>query len=177
MVKQALCLIALGAFSLSSRLLAAPEIEFDEPAPWKESQQALPPYPQEVDLLEFKLDGPDSAYAYRIDTKSLLLAGDGVVHYTVVLTSNTGATNVLREGLRCATNQYKTYGYGTPELALVALEKSEWRKIESQGSGRFRRDLLNYYLCDSLRIPLQPVQIRKRLQHPAGFSSTPNPGF
>ncbi|MBI3344687.1 MAG: CNP1-like family protein [Gammaproteobacteria bacterium] len=177
MVKQTLCLIVFGALSLTRPLFAAPEIEFDEPAPWKESQQALPSYPQDADLLEFKVDGPGSAFEYRIDSKSLLLAGDSVVHYTVVLTSRTGTTNVLREGLRCATNQYKTYGYGTPELTLAALERSEWRKIESQGPARFRRDLLNYYLCDSLRIPLQPVQILKRLQHPPDFSSTPNPGF
>jgi len=174
-VKRTTCLALFGALSLSGPLFAAPEIELDEPAPWKESQQALPPYPQDADLLEFKLDGPGSAFEYRIDSKSLLLAGDGVVHYTVVLASRTGVINVLREGLRCATKQYKTYGYGTPELTLVALEKSEWRKIDSQGPARFRRDLLNYYLCDSLRIPLQPVQILKRLQHPPSFSSTPDP--
>ncbi len=170
-MKQTLCLIIFGALSLSRPLVAAPEIEFDESAPWKESQQALPSYPQDTDLLEFKPDGADSAFEYRIDSKSVLVSEDGVVHYTLVLTTRTGISNVLREGLRCSTKQYKTYGYGTAERTLAALEQTEWRKISSVGPAHFRSELLNYYLCDSLRIALQPAQILKRLQHPPDFSS------
>ncbi len=176
-MKQTLCLLLVsGALGFGGALVfAAPEIEFEADAPWKESQQALPPYPQDADLIELKLDGPGTEFDYRIDTKSLLSGADGVVHYTVILTSRSGVINVLREGLRCATKQYKTYGYGTPELTLVALEKTEWRKIEGQGHAGFRRELMNYYLCDSLRIPLQPVQILKRLEHPPSFSSPRDP--
>lgn len=178
-MKQTLGLLwVIGALSFGGApAFAAAEIEFEADAPWKETQQALPPYPQDTDLIELKLDGPDTGFDYRIDAKSLLLGADGVVHYTAILTSHSGVSNVLREGLRCATKQYKTYGYGTSELTLVALEKSEWRKIEGQGQAGFRRELLNHYMCDSLHIALQPVQILKRLQHPASFSSRPDPGF
>jgi hypothetical protein len=170
-MKRTMCLALFGALSLSRPLFAAPEIEFDEPAPWKESQQALPPYPQDADLLEFKLDGPGSAFEYRVDSKSLISPEDGVVHYTVLLTSNTGTTNVLREGMRCSTKQYKTYGYGTPDHKMEALRETDWKKISNQGPNRFRSDLLNYYLCDAHRIPLQPAQIVDRLKHPPDISS------
>lgn len=174
-MKRTICFALFGLLSLSRPLSAASEIEFDEPAPWKESPQALPDYPQQDDLIEFKIDGPDADFEYRIDSKSLVLSEDGVVRYTLVLTSSTGATNVLREGLRCSTKEYKTYGYGTPDHKLEPLNETDWKKIINSGPARFRSDLLNYYLCDAFRIPQQPGRIVERLKHPPNLSSTSSP--
>ncbi|MEO6696781.1 MAG: CNP1-like family protein [Gammaproteobacteria bacterium] len=174
-MKRTICFALFGLLSLSKPLFAASEIEFDEPAPWKESPQALPDYPQQDDLIEFNIDGPGANFEYRLDSKSLVSAEDGVVRYTVVLTSGTGVTNVLREGLRCSTKEYKTYGYGTPEHKMESLRETEWKKITQSGPARFRRDLLNYYLCDVHRDPVQPAQILERLKHPPNLSSTYSP--
>ena len=174
-MKRTICFALFGLLSLSRPLLAASEIELEEPAPWKESPQGLPGYPQQDDLIEFKIDGPDANFEYRIDSKSLVSAEDGVVRYTVMLTSGSGVLNVLREGVRCSTKEYKTYGYGTPEGKMEPLKETDWKKITQSGPARFRRDLLNYYLCDAQRVPVQPAQIIERLKHPPGGPSMHGP--
>ena len=50
----------------------------EEPEPWKEADTALPPWPRDEDLVEFRLDSP-SPFRYYIDARSLPVGPDEVV--------------------------------------------------------------------------------------------------
>ena len=75
---------------------------------WKEERTDFPSYPRDADLIRFEVAG--SAYEHYIDRASLSLGRDEVLRYTVVLEAGR-ARNVLYEGIRCETREYRTFGY------------------------------------------------------------------
>lgn len=132
---------------------------------WQEQEKPLPAYPEEADLLEIKPDGARGPYQYRLDTKSLSTHPDGIVTYTVVIRAESGAQNVLFEGIRCATKEYKTYGVGAA-TTLQPVKETSWRKIVNKDLIRHRIELYTYYACDANQSALQPKRIIERLRHP-----------
>src|SRR5690242_13638733 len=87
------------------------EYEFDHERPWVELQTELPPYPEQENLLQFDA-GPASSNTHYVDGASITVGEDGVVRYTLVIKSPTGAMNVSYEGIRCQTEEKRTYAYG-----------------------------------------------------------------
>lgn len=145
---------------------------FIEPEPWKEQQSALPAYPDEKDLLEVQVDDAGSGRTYYLDAKSLSTGADDVVRYTVVIVSRTGARNVLFEGIRCITREYKTYAYGAADGKLHEFPESRWELISGRGTTVYRRDLYAHYVCDPQQFALQPEKVIERVKYP-----TPNSNF
>ena len=94
---------------------------FEDPERWIEDLAEPPPLPDASSLLEFDLSVPDPQFRYLIDTESLTIGNDGVVRYVVAVEARSGsAKNLLFEGMNCATEQYKSYAYGS--------QGGEWRR-------------------------------------------------
>ncbi|MDP1708480.1 MAG: CNP1-like family protein [Gammaproteobacteria bacterium] len=146
---------------------AAYENDYDEPAPWTEDVKPVPAPPQEADLIRLAVDGPQRNFKHYIDSKSLTTHADGVVTYTAVIASDSGAQNILFEGIRCEMARYKTYAYGNGAGGFQQSLASSWQKILTRsGPTNYRSELLRYYLCDERGLPLQPHVIIERLKHP-----------
>lgn len=147
---------------------AAPyENDDDEPAPWTEDVKPLPAPPHEDDLIPLAVDGPQRNFKHYIDGKSLATHVDGVVTYTTVIASDSGAKNILFEGIRCDMGRYKTYAYGNGAGGFQPSLASSWQKILTRsGPTNYRSELLRYYLCDARGFPLQPEAIIERLKQP-----------
>jgi len=144
--------------------------EFIEPPAWEEEgggRVELPAFPDETHLLEFPVDDPSQAFVYGIDPDSVAIGADGVVRYTVVLRSRSGARNVLFEGIRCENLQYKTYAHGLPDDRFQLLRDPVWQELPRSGTGRYRFELFTYYLCDPTHQPLSRHEIIRRLSLPA----------
>lgn len=120
--------------------------EYDEQRkPWKELQAQLPPQPEERNLREFK---PSAATNNRffIDTQSIVIGEDGVVRYTVVIRT-ASASNVLFEGMRCATNQVRLYAIGRSD-GWTRAANSQWQSISrSLDRNRHHIELQVNYFC------------------------------
>lgn len=159
--------------SLVSLLWAGPSLavknwSFDDPhdAPlhyqegeaWKEQKlKGLPPYPVAEKLLEIQFEHPDSRFRFFIDPQSVKVGEDRVVRYTLVLESNrSGNRNIMYEGMRCATREYKTLAYGTKKGEFRPLGRPRWLSIDGARSNWFRRDLWEFYLCRSNQYADQP---------------------
>ncbi len=83
-----------------------------------------------------------------VDTKHLSVGKDEVVRYTLVARSNSGASNVSFEGIRCTLNgDYKIYGYGTGNRLKPAAEM-DWRRVGKSGPESYRDDLWRYHFPD-----------------------------
>ncbi len=143
---------------------------------WQEQEKPLPAYPLEAGLIEVKPDGARGSFQYRLDTESLSTHPDGIVTYTVIVQSDSGAQNVLFEGIRCSTKEYKTYGVGTAEQQLQPVKETSWRKIYNKDPIRHRIELYTYYVCDANQSVLPPKRIIERLRHPDRIPSPYNSG-
>jgi len=145
---------------------AASSSGFIPPPPWQEQAAALPAYPADADLLPFPVDQPALSQTFNIDSKSLSVGADGVVRYSVVIVSGSGARNVLFEGLRCSTREYRTYAYGDASHDFRPAQIDKWQLVKQYGWGGFRAVLLRDYLCDRHLSPYHLNEIKHRLSHP-----------
>jgi len=91
--------------------------------------------------------GAATPHRFYIDAASLSVGEDGVVRYTLVVRSGGGATNVLFEGIRCATQEQKLYALGRPEGGWVRARESRWRRIEYRELNRHHAVLYSEFLC------------------------------
>ena len=97
-----LVMLALGFGGASRAQLA------DDPD-WKESAALPPPAFDFGKLIPFT-GAVSSPLVYGVDPASIRISKeDGVVRYVLVATGSSGARNVIYEGIRCATGEFKTY--------------------------------------------------------------------
>ena len=57
-----------------------------------------------------------------LDEKSISLAQDEIVRFTLVVETSSGTRNVFYEGLRCDTREYKTYAVGTLDKTFEPIK-------------------------------------------------------
>lgn len=116
--------------------------------PWQEQLVTLPIFPRAEDLLPIRGDAGDPGYNYYIDVNSVSLSPDEVLRYTVIIQSPQGASNIVYEGIRCATNEIKTLAYGTRDGRFKRLADAEWTYVHTQGPLGYRTTLVELYVCD-----------------------------
>ncbi len=134
-----------------------PFVNDAEPAPpssirdgeaWKEQSLRLPPWPSEANRIEVKVDDPGARFRYYIDKPSLQTGADGVVRYTLITVSESGAQNLSYEGIRCTpSGRFKIYAYGIGGRFAPTSVGDEWQIIDKTGADRYRYDLWRHYLC------------------------------
>lgn len=121
--------------------------DFDDNAKaWQEIQAQLPPYPQEKDLVEFPVSAA-SSNRYYLDYPSLNLGEDGVVRYTVLIRSPSGAETVSFEGMRCASVERKLYAFGRPNGEWSRNRFAKWEPIPVRQATSHHRELFFHFLC------------------------------
>ncbi|TCT20834.1 CNP1-like family protein [Thiobaca trueperi] len=149
-----LCLLLIWtASSQAANEIFVPDAEppvpssVKDPEAWREGPTALPPWPDNADLVEFTPDGPPTAFRYFIDSKHLQVSADGVVRYTLVVESSGGTRNLSFEGIRCTLRgQYKVFAYGASGR-FDLTQGAEWQPISEQASERYRGDLWRFHFC------------------------------
>ena len=147
------------------------------PEEWSEGRVDTPPWPKGEDLIEFRPDMPGSPFRYFIDAKNLSLDHkDGIVRYTLVAESSTGARNVSFEGIRCTLKgAYRVYAYGTGGH-FSPIGPSDWLPIPHSGTESFRDDLWRNRFCvaretrpRSKKEILAALRSQGRSQYSTGF--------
>jgi hypothetical protein len=113
---------------------------------FKETELALPPYPDETRLVEFK-PRRNSANRFYVDRNSVSIGPDRVVRYSAIVKSPSGAINASYEGMRCKTSEYKVYAFGVKSGEWTKARDAQWRPIE-KSSADFRFALYKDYFCD-----------------------------
>lgn len=147
MIMMRIRFLLLACLPTLAAAQVAPMNDYEEPETpaWVESDYALPPFPEDGNLVEFDVDGMANVSAY-VD-KTAIGAGtpDQIVRYIMVIKTSGGATNVSYEGLRCDTNEYRIYATGTLDKTWSKARNSEWRKFKIHN--RPQKSLANYYFC------------------------------
>ena len=137
--------------------------DMEDPEPWKEGAVTLPAYPQDGDLVEMTIPSRGNRFTTYIDAKTLQVGEDGVVRYVVVIRSDRGVDNVVAEGLRCETREYREYGYGTGDK-FEAVDR-KWRVImATPGPFGYRMAMSDDFACQYSRRPYDRDTILKRIK-------------
>lgn len=143
---------------------------------WEEQNTEIPSFPEDENLVEFQVARPNAAFSYFIDANSLSYTKeDGIVRYTVVIKSKTGAKNVAFEGMRCSTKEYKTYAFGNGKGTFVKPRKFEWKPLNNNGYTRYRKDLSDFYFCNIHIVNLSAEKIIAEMKY--GTSSVRESGL
>jgi len=117
-----LLLAAAGAMAQSF------EEDFEADKPWKEIEAQLPPYPKAESLLSFEVSNV-IPLRYFVDSESIAPGADGVVRYSLVVRSPSGAENVTFEGIRCSTRESKLYAFGRRDNTWSRNRHAHWEPI------------------------------------------------
>jgi CNP1-like family protein len=132
--RRGLC--ALAALALVASCAQPRDIPDDlDSKPWETQKTLLPSYPKESSLIRFD-SGPNRQFAFFVDPASVSIGQGGVVRYTLVARSSSGATNVSYEGIRCPTYQRKAYAFGRSDGTWARAENPRWLPIERDDSQR-----------------------------------------
>ncbi|KVU43937.1 hypothetical protein WK66_17950 [Burkholderia ubonensis] len=120
----------------------------DRQGEWKENKvDTLPALPTPGDLLSFNVS-QNTPLKFFVDAKSLAVGTDGIVRYTVVVTSPAGARNVNYEGIRCDTYEWRQYaGLNSDHDGWDRTVENDWRRIENGELNAYHAALYQDYFC------------------------------
>ena len=128
-----------------------------------ESEVVLPAGPQKAQLLPFYVS-PTSTLDFAVDANSVSVSSDGIVRFTLVVTSTAGARNVSYEGIRCSSYERKLYATGRTDGTWVPARRDMWQPITDVGANRQYAALAKDYFCDSGTISGKADAIVERLR-------------
>lgn len=116
-----------------------------EEGPWKEAEVALPPFPQDSDLIEFQPTGL-TRFKFFIDGSSLSVGPDAVIRFSLVIRSPEGARTVSYSGVRCKSREWKDFAYGRGTRWEPNSDPA-WRPIIELNSNNYQYTLASDYFC------------------------------
>jgi hypothetical protein len=128
-VTRARALCALVSVAIAAGCAQdAPLTDELEGKPWEAQKKLLPPPPKDASLIPFYV-GPAIPFAFFVDRASVGVGQDGVVRYTLVARSASGAMNISYEGIRCRSSERRVYAFGGPDEAWMQSSNSQWTPI------------------------------------------------
>lgn len=113
---------------------------------WQETAVVLPAAPQAADLLPFEV-ATAVTQTFAIDAKSLTISTDGVIRYTLVAQSRSGAKTISYEGIRCQTFEKKLYSFGHKDGSWSLARRDQWEPIIGSAVARPHVALAQDYFC------------------------------
>lgn len=132
-------------------LAEARAVEFDneyEEKPWEEIEAQLPSFPKPESLESFFVSATTDN-KFMVDRDSISVGTDGVVRYTLVVVSSSGAQNVSYDGLRCSTTERRLYAFGRSDKTWSKARGNQWVKIQDSTLNRHHAALYFEYFCPS----------------------------
>ena len=133
---------------------------------WKESEAPAPPSFDVGKLIGFEVS-PNSLLVYGVDPASIRLSkSDGIVRYVMVATSASGAKNVMYEGLRCSTGEFKTYARYSQDSGWSAVSNPAWRSMFGNMPSRHALRFAKAGACDGAAPAPSVSVLVTRLKNP-----------
>ncbi len=122
------------------------QVAADDPD-WKELDLAPPPAFSRETLIPLEMP-PFVSLKFGIDPATLTVSTDGIVRYVMVAISPSGAVNVMYEGLRCGTGEFKTYARAGAAGAWSLAKEPQWRALNDSNISRHAQALARQGACE-----------------------------
>lgn len=142
-----LCCLPVAAHALDYGKSDWGKFEYDaDEKPWSELEAHLPPAPKPENFLPFFVSaGTDNRF--YIDAPSIAPGEDGVVRYTLIVKSSSGAVNISYEGMRCGSAEVKRYAFGRANGGWGQAHNAKWTPIGYKDINRHHHMLYDDFLC------------------------------
>ena len=158
-------LLLAGTFLVISELPAQAQWLAVEPQ-WKESDVPSPPAFDMGKLLTFEVS-PGSSLIHGVDPATISITqSDGVVRYVMVATSASGASNIMYEGLRCATGEFKTYARYSADGRWSLASNPEWRSMYGNLPSKHALRFAKAGACDNMTPASSVRELTSQLKKP-----------
>lgn len=144
---------------------------FDTEKPWVEQLAQLPPYPDLSKLIPLTVQ-TSTDYQHAVDPESISIGDDGVVRFTLVSRSSSGAMNISYEGIRCETNERKLYAIGRDDKTWSKPRVSKWQSLDFVKQFYAHRELSKNLLCPDkhpVRTKEEAINVLKTGKNPSIF--------
>ena len=140
------------------------EEDFDDTGKtWQEVALQLPATPSAENLIPFYVS-PTATQTFALDEKSLSIGKDGVIRFTLVASSPSGAKNISYEGIRCETFEKKSYAFARADGTWARSRRDQWEPIVRNAANRQHGTLATDFLCESKTIAGSRDTILQRLR-------------
>jgi len=139
------------------------EDEFGEKKEWKESEVALPPFPEDANLIDFYVSAT-AQNRFFVDLAHLSVGSDGIVRYTLVVISPSGVRNVTYEGMRCKTAERRIYASGRADKSWSQTRGERWFPIHEATINRHYAALYSEFFCPGGALNDRVEDIRRALK-------------
>ena len=130
---------------------------------WKEGEVPLPPAFDVGKLMVFDVSA-GSSLVYGVDPATLRIGKDGIVRFVMVATSRTGARNVMYEGIRCSSGEFKTYARYSAEGVWRPVDNPEWRSMFGNMPSRHAVQFARTAACSNSAPTSSVEEIVRRLK-------------
>ena len=138
----------------------------EDPADWKEIETPPPPAFDVKKLITFEVS-PNSQLVYGVDPASISISPkDGIVRYVMVASNGSGASNVMYEGIRCTTGEFKTYARYSPDGKCTNVSNPEWRSLFDYMPSKHALRFARAGACDSAAPATSVDVLVRRLKNP-----------
>jgi hypothetical protein len=84
-----------------------------------------------------------------VDPESISVGGDGVVRYVVVMTNSAGNNNVLYEGIRCTSDEVKTYARLGSSGHWSIASNPQWKAVTDNMPSRHAQAFARQGACQN----------------------------
>lgn len=146
---------------------------FDDEKAWKEIETLLPKAPDQSRLIQIDV-GSLSTNSFFVDHDSVEVGSDGVIRYTMVVVSPSGARNTTFEGMRCDTAEKRLYAFGRADGTWSRARTVNWQRIEGGKLNQHHAALYRGYFCSSGGSVSSTDEARRVLKH--GNPAAARPG-
>lgn len=156
-------------FCASSCLLAAGFDSDYEEKRWEEIEAQIPAFPVAENLVSFFVSATTDN-TFMVDRESIAVGSDGVLRYTLVVRSASGAQNVSYEGLRCSSGERRLYAFGRSDKTWSKARSNQWVRIQESTLNRHHAALYFEYFCPGGNIVRDADEARMALRsggHPS----------
>lgn len=155
---------ALTSMAGSAMAQSSFEEDFDDgDKPWQEVAIQLPAAPVQRNLFPIFVSAT-TTQAFAVDANSLTLGADGVIRYTLVASSPSGAKSISHEGIRCTSFEKKIYAFGQPDGSWTRSRKDKWEPIRSNAANRQHAALAQDYFCLGLTVAGKQEEMIERIR-------------
>lgn len=138
--------------------------ESAEEKPWEEQKLQMPPYPKDEALVKIQVSGATS-FEFFIDLTSVSVGSDGVIRYTLLARSDSGAKNVSFEGIKCNGRESKLYAFGRPDGTWSQARNPKWVRISGFQANRQHATLADEFFCPGRMIVSNTKEALEALRH------------
>lgn len=142
---------------------------------WVEDKEPPPPAFSQTRALP--LDMPNYvSVRVGIDPATVNVGKDGVVRYVAVMSNTSGTVNAVYEGIRCASDQVKTYARAGASGEWSVLPEPAWRDVNGNQPSKHAFVFARSAACDT-RVANRLDDVLRALQNQHKPRSTAKPSF